>query len=76
MAQYLFWFFYSNFLLAFLLKKMHSNLASFKKPKIQFSQFQDAQTPNKPVSKQATFKTTQRQKVQFCCFATSSRYEN
>jgi hypothetical protein len=29
---------------------MHSNLASFKKPKIQFSQCQDAQTPNKPVS--------------------------
>jgi hypothetical protein len=34
---------------------MHSNLASFKKPKIQFSQFQDAQTPNKPVSKQLKF---------------------
>jgi hypothetical protein len=32
-----------------------SNLASFKKPKIQFSQCQDAQTPNKPVSKQPTF---------------------
>jgi hypothetical protein len=35
--------------------RMHSNLASFKKPKIQFSQCQDAQTPNKPVSKQPTF---------------------
>jgi hypothetical protein len=34
---------------------MHSNLASFKKPKIQFSQCQDAQTPNMPVSKQPTF---------------------
>jgi hypothetical protein len=34
---------------------MHSNLASFKKPKIQFSQCQDAQTPNKPVSKQPKF---------------------
>jgi hypothetical protein len=34
---------------------MHSNLASFKKPQIQFSQFQDAQTPNMPVSKQPTF---------------------
>jgi hypothetical protein len=35
--------------------RMHSNLTSFKKPKIQFSQCQDAQTPNKPVSKQPTF---------------------
>jgi hypothetical protein len=34
---------------------MHSNLASFKKPKIQLSQCQDAQTPNMPVSKQPTF---------------------
>jgi hypothetical protein len=34
---------------------MHSNLVSFKKPKIQFSQCQDAQTPNKPVSKQPKF---------------------
>jgi hypothetical protein len=34
---------------------MHSNLASFKKPKIQLSQCQDAQTPNKPVSKQPKF---------------------
>jgi hypothetical protein len=34
---------------------MHSNSASFKKPKIQFSQCQDAQTPNMPVSKQPTF---------------------
>jgi hypothetical protein len=38
---------------------MHPNLTSFKKPKIQFSQYQDAledaQTPNKPVSKQPTF---------------------
>jgi hypothetical protein len=34
---------------------MHSNLASFKKPKIQFSQCQDAQTPNKPFSKQPKF---------------------
>jgi hypothetical protein len=50
--------------------RMHSNLASFKKPTIQFSQCQDAQTPNKPVSKQPTFimptfKTTQRQIAQF-----------
>jgi hypothetical protein len=46
---------------------MHSNLASFKKPKIQFGQCQDAQTPIKPVAKlptfiMPTFKTTQRQK--------------
>jgi hypothetical protein len=34
---------------------MHSNLASFKKPKIQFSQCQDAQTPKQPVSKQSKF---------------------
>jgi hypothetical protein len=52
-------------------KWMHSNLASFKKPKIQFSQCLDAQTPNKPVSKQPTlkmptFKTTQRQIAQLC----------
>jgi hypothetical protein len=34
---------------------MHSNLASFKKRKIQISQSQDAQTSNKPVSKQPKF---------------------
>jgi hypothetical protein len=34
---------------------MHSNLASFKKLKIQFSQCQDAQTPNMPFLKQPTF---------------------
>jgi hypothetical protein len=32
-----------------------NNLNRFKKPKIQFSHCQDAQTPNMPVSKQPTF---------------------
>jgi hypothetical protein len=57
-----------------------ANLASFKKPKIHLSQCPGAQTPNKPVIKQPTFimsaLTTQSQKAQFCCIATSSQYEN
>jgi hypothetical protein len=35
--------------------RMHSKTASGRKPKIQFSQCQDAQTPKQPVAKQPKF---------------------
>jgi hypothetical protein len=50
--------------------RKHSNLASFKKPKIQFNQCQDAQTSNCPVlmyrantpeTKTSSFKTAKIQ---------------